>query len=195
MDEACQEKIRKWWPKERGGSTFMVVLFSDWMCHGNTLDFQSAPYCDGAAPFEPKQRECSLFSPSSRGETRNGRNGLCFRPRMEDRGKGEITRSNRERGTAGISERTREKERNFSRPCETFRVKEFSCSVSPLSRRMGRVAADGLQVYRLKNDSTKSFSIIGFDSFGEYGIIPGLVCFKFCIFVDENCTFLYRTSR
>lgn len=69
--KAVKKKIRK---QEVGGakvkmegkgrgSTFMGCSISrlDVLSRGNTSDFQSAPYCSAAVPFEPKQTDCSLF--------------------------------------------------------------------------------------------------------------------------------------
>ena len=102
--EAVKKKIRKaCWSdgvvKVKGVGGFQLSLERcsiprlDVPSRGNTSDFQSAAYRGAAVPFEPKQTECLLFSRSGRGGRQNGRNGLCFRFQLEDRG----TRGERKR--------------------------------------------------------------------------------------------------
>lgn len=57
------------------GQPWVVVLCSwrlDVLSRGNTSDFQSAPCCGAALPFEPKQTECSVFFAKWPGRTREG---------------------------------------------------------------------------------------------------------------------------
>lgn len=94
--KAAKEKNKKTEGKSANGkgkgrgSTLVVVLCSwrlDVLSRGNTSDFQSAPCCGAALPFEPKQTECSVFFAKWPGREREGgRNGLCFRFQLEDQG-------------------------------------------------------------------------------------------------------------